>query len=633
MDIPPTKEPRPLTSEDWNNATKRAWKASKAEREKQAMIEWRKHHPERVAENARREKERNRDKRFTEEQQDVLKQLKERRTKESHFMVIEVMDNRNDVITKQDLEIMSKMIEIPENENQREIVTGVKQELVEPGTEIPMEIEDPPLPIERPIQVIEQKEVNVMEEKEQQKQEEEKQQEIEYGYTITVPIVDSFTSDKETTWDRTNIEQIRVRYVFVSGKELRLIITNTPQVKWKKVEKYVNGVNTKVWDTDRVFQNVTYKLVMVTPGSQYGPEDVVHLECDDEVFIEGIVEKERNGEFSTVRVTGAEERLWLSNTFKRDTVTGTGDITSTITISPTVFVTELGDEENQISVDKYLEMRKGIEDRLEKTKRYVDIVQETDQKYGSLARRLEKDKAKMIAISDQICKILMIPDELLNTEGITYPKDPNEPEGEKLIKRELLLKNTYNKEDLFTSYSNSGYKQNIVDELCKVTDEYYKLADTYSILSEETFPQWMETDYREVDYQTDKLKYFDRTLKGKKKRVPLTPFKMTVMIDNQSKDKKEGKEETRKLRVTLHLQSVEQQQAIEELFKEQLKYVVFRVDELNERDKKFLKQKFDEDDEKYKAWKAQQVTGQQPVEEPKEEVKEEIKEEIMEEVI
>ena len=370
-------------------------------------------------------------------------------------------------------------------------------------------------------------------------------------------------------------------------------------------------------------------MVTVTPGSQYGPENVVHLECDDEEFIEGIAEKERNGEFSTVRVTGAEERLWLSNTFKRDTVTGTGDITSTITISPTIFVTELGDEENQISVDKYLEMRKGVEDRLEKTKRYVDIVQETEQKYGSLARRLEKDKARMIAISDQLCKILMIPDEALNTEGITYPKDPNEPEGEKLIKRELLLKNTYNKEDLFASYSNSGYKQNIVDELCKVTDEYYKLAETYDILSEETFPQWMETDYREVDYQMDKLKYFDRTLKGKKKRVPLTPFKMTVMIDNQSKGKKEEKEETRKLRITLHFQSVEQQQAIEELFKEQLKYVVFRVDELNERDKKFLKQKFDEDDAKYKAWKAQQVTGQQSVEEPKEEVKEEIMEEVI----
>lgn len=580
MSIPPSKEPRPLTPKDWKDAVERAWKARKAEREKQEMIEWRKHHAERVAENARREKERNRDKRFTEEQENVLKQLHERRTKDSHLMIVEVRDNRHE-ITLDDIEMIEKMIEIEEGET-KEVVTGVKQTLVEPDAvdAVKMEIEDPPLLIEEPVKMIEEKEVDVMEPQEKEVIEEKKQEKMEYGYTADVLIKDIFTSDNESKWDRTSVKTEQIRFVFEpiktemgfsAPRELRITIHNNPRLKKKK--------EGDEWVVDRVFQDVNHEIVKVV-----GKERTT-LQWDDKWFIEQAREKEIATEvYDANRITGSEQRLWTVNNFKRDGATT--NVSSIVDISSAVFRVELTD------LDEYIERRNALQETVKRSAHLSDLAIETTYKYRSIEQYSEVLKARM---AESSALLLPIIGKLL---GITDPETLS-----------ALSMTNYTKEYLEPLFNAlpEEYRKAALNKL----NEYYDSSDDYKAINQEDFPQWIDKGQELLFTSESNLENLDRTLQGRKQRTFISKFRVEVKSDPEMEVVEAKKEIPRYLHITFQFESVEQQQEIEELFKYSLQYVVIRIDEHTQRDQEYLQKKVEDDKRSYEEWKAKQETKEE----------------------
>lgn len=576
MSILPSKEPRPLTPKDWKDAVERAWKARKAEREKQEMIEWRKHHAERVAENARREKERNRDKRFTEEQENVLKQLHERRTKDSHLMIVEVRDNRHE-ITLDDIEMLEKMIEIEEGET-KEVVTGVKQTLVEPDAAdaVKMEMEDPPLPIEQPVKMVEEKEVDVMEPQEKEVIEEKKEEKMEYGYTADVLIQDIFTSDEKSSWDKTSVKTEQIRFVFepvradtgaLLPRELRITIHNYPRLKKKK--------EGDEWVVDRVFQDVSHEIVKVV-----GKERTA-LQWDDKWFIEQAREKEiRDEVYDANRITGSEQRLWTVNNFKKDGATT--NVSSTIDISASVFRVEL------TNLDEYIERRNALQETVKRSAHLNDLAIETAYKYRSIERYSEVLKARM---AESSALLLPIIGKLL---GITDPETLSALSMESYTKEYL--------EPLFNALPEE-YRKAATNKL----NEYYDSLGDYQVINQEDFPQWIDKGQELLFTSESNLENLDRTLQGRKQRTFISKFRVEVKSDPEMEAAESEKEVPRYLHITFQFESVEQQQEIEELFKYSLQYVVIRIDEHTQRDQEYLQRKAEDDKRSYEEWKAKQV--------------------------
>ena len=582
MSIPPSKEPRPLTPKDWKDAVERAWKARKAEREKQEMIEWRKHHAERVAENARRERERNRDKRFTEEQENVLKQLHERRTKDSHLMIVEVRDNRHE-ITLDDIEMLEKMIEIDEEET-KEVVTGVKQTLVEPDAvdAMKMETEDPPLPIEQPMKMVEEKEVDVMEPQEKEVIEEKKQEKMEYGYTADVLIQDIFTSDEKSSWDKTSVKTEQIRFVFepvradtgaLLPRELRITIHNYPRLKKKKEDDE--------WVVDRVFQDVTHEIVKVI-----GKERTA-LQWDDKQFIERVREKEITTEIYDVnRITGSEQRLWTVNNFKRDGATA--NVSSTIDISASVFRVEL------TNLDEYIERRNALQETVKRSAHLSDLAIETAYKYRSIERYSNVLKARMAESSALLLPIIG------KLHGITDPETLSALSMENYTKEYLLpLFNALTEEYALPE----EYRKAAINKL----NEYYDSLGVYQAINQEDFPQWIDKGQELLYTSESNLENLDRTLQGKKQRTFISKFRVEVKSDPEMEAAESEKEVPRYLHITFQFESVEQQQEIEELFKYSLQYVVIRVDEHTQKDQEYLQRKAEDDRRSYEEWKARQI--------------------------
>ena len=575
MSIPPSKEPRPLTPKDWKDAVERAWKARKAEREKQEMIEWRKHHAERVAENARREKERNRDKRFTEEQENVLKQLHERRTKDSHLMIVEVRDNRHE-ITLDDIEMLEKMIEIEEGET-KEVVTGVKQTLVEPDAAdaVKMEMEDPPLPIEQPVKMVEEKEVDVMEPQEKEVVEEKKEEKMEYGYTADVLIQDIFTSD-EKSWDKTSVKTEQIRFVFepvradtgaLLPRELQITIHNYPRLKKKK--------EGDEWVVDRVFQDVSHEIVKVV-----GKERTA-LQWDDKWFIEQVREKEiRDEVYDANRITGSEQRLWTVNNFKKDGATT--NVSSIVDISSAVFRVEL------TNLDEYIERRNALQETVKRSAHLNDLAIETAYKYRSIERYSDVLKARM---AESSALLLPVIGKLL---GITDPETLNALSMESYTKEYL--------EPLFNALPEE-YRKAATNKL----NEYYDSFGDYQVINKKDFPQWIDKGQELLFTSESNLENLDRTLQGRKQRTFISKFRVEVKSDPEMEAAESEKEIPRYLHITFQFESVEQQQEIEELFKYSLQYVVIRIDEHTQRDQEYLQRKAEDDKRSYEEWKAKQV--------------------------
>lgn len=559
MSIPPPKEPRPLTPKDWKDAFERA--------QRQRLLQQRKERAEQLAEKSR-------DKRFTHEQENVLKQLHERRTKDSHFMVVQVLDNRNE-ITLEDIEMLEKMIEIEEGET-REVVTGVKQTLVEPDAAdaARMEMEDPPLPIEQPVKMAEEKEIEVMEPQEKEVIEEKKQEKMEYGYTANVLIKDIFTSDNESKWDRISVKEEQIRFVFESIKtekgvliprELRIIVHNYPRLKKKKEDDE--------WIVERVFQDVSYEIIKIIG------EQRTTLQCDDKWFMEQIHEKENStGEINMTRVTGSEQRLWVTNYFKRDGITT--DVSSTVDISSTMFAIELTDKE------EYIARRKAMEGSLAKSRYLNSLAEEIIHDYGTIERR-----ANILRMQMQQCSTLIIPvlGALLNADPITLSLD------------------SYTREYLATLFDNDTLPEAVRNAAMEKVNEYYTLLQEYQTITEEHFSSWLDNGEQQVGKYELQLENLDRTLQGKKQRIPLTPFKLNVRSDPEIEVEEPKQEVPRNLHITFHFQSIEQQQEIEELFELPLQYVVFRIEEHTQKNRDYLQKKFDDDKRSYEEWKARQA--------------------------
>lgn len=557
MSIPPPKEPRPLTPKDWENAWERA--------QRQRLLQQRKERAEQLAEKSR-------DKRFTHEQENVLKQLHERRTKDSHFMVVQVLDNRNE-ITLEDIEMLEKMIEIEEGET-KEVITGVKQTLVEPDAvdAARMETEDPPLPIEQPVKMAEEKEIEVMEPQEKEVIEEKKQEKMEYGYTANVLIKDIFTSDNDSKWDRRSVKEEQIRFVFESIKtekgvliprELRIIVHNYPRLKKKKEDDE--------WIVERVFQDVSYEIIKIIG------EQRTTLQCDDKWFMEQIHEKENStGEINMTRVTGSEQRLWVTNYFKRDGITA--DVSSTVDISSTMFAVELTDKE------EYIARRKAMEGSLAKSRYLNSLAEEIIHDYGTIERRANILRTRM-----QQCSTLIIPvlGALLNADPITLSLD------------------SYTREYLATLFDT--LPEEVKNAAMEKVNEYYTLLQEYQTITEEHFSSWLDNGEQQVGKYELQLENLDRTLQGKKQRIPLTPFKLTVRSDPEIEVEEPKQEVSRNLHITFHFQSIEQQQEIEELFELPLQYVVFRIEEHTQKNRDYLQKKFDDDKRSYEEWKAKQA--------------------------
>ena len=580
MSIPPSKEPRPLTPKDWKDALER--------RDRQKRLQ---EHKERVAESNRQFAEKSRDKRFTQEQENVLKQLHERRTKDSHLMIVEVRDNRHE-ITLDDIEMLEKMIEIDEGET-KEVVTGVKQTLVEPDVTdaVKMEMEDPPLPIEQPMKMVEEKEVDVMEPQEKEVIEEKKQEKMEYGYTADVLIQDIFTSDNESKWDRTSVKTEQIRFVFEpiktemgfsAPRELRITIHNNPRLKKKK--------EGDEWVVNRVFQNVSYEIIKIIGTERtvvidkHGRTAVViseertPLQWDDRQFVEQKRTNEiTNRVIDTTRVTGSENRLWVFNSFKKDGATA--NVSSTVNISSTIFTVDLTD------IDEYAGRRKVLEAEVARNKHLNDIAIEIAYKYhGNIEYYKDILKAKMEESSAILLPVI----------GKLLGMDPS-----------TLSMKSYDKGDLITLFRvlPGDLKKAAEEEL----DKYYDLLGDYETIKGDDFPTWFNKGEQFISISESNLENLDRTLEGPRQRVPLSEFKLEVKSDPELEAAESEKEVPRYLHITFHFQSVEQQQEIEELFKYSLQYVVLRVEEHTEKDQEYLQQKFDDDKRSYEEWKARQV--------------------------
>lgn len=580
MSIPPSKEPRPLTPKDWKDAVERA--------QRQRLFQ---QHKERVAESNRQLAEKNRDKRFTEEQENVLKQLHERRTKDSHLMIVEVRDNRHE-ITLDDIEMLEKMIEIEEGET-KEVVTGVKQTLVEPDVTdaVKMEMEDPPLPIEEPMKMVEEKEVDVMEPQEKEVIEEKKQEKMEYGYTADVLIQDIFTSDNESKWDRTSVKTEQIRFVFEpiktemgfsAPRELRITIHNNPRLKKKKEDDE--------WVVDRVFQNVSYEIIKIIGTERtvvidkHGRTAVViseertPLQWDDRQFLFHKRTNEiTNRIIDTTRVTGSENRLWVFNSFKKDGATA--NVSSTVNISSTIFTVDLTD------IDEYAGRRKVLEAEIARNKHLNDIAIEIAYKYhGDITHHSDILKAKMKESSAILLPVI----------GKLLGMDPS-----------TLSMENYDKGDLITLFSvlPGDLQKAAREEL----DKYYDLLGDYQTIKKDDFPTWFNKGEQFVSISESNLENLDRTLEGPRQRVPLSEFKLEVKSDPELEAAESEKEIPRYLHITFHFQSVEQQQEIEELFKYSLQYVVLRVEEHTQRDLEYLQRKVEDDKRSYEEWKAKQA--------------------------
>lgn len=569
MSIPPSKEPRPLTPKDWKDAVERA--------QRERLFQ---QHKERVAESNRQLAEKNRDKRFTQEQENVLKQLHERRTKDSHLMVVEVRDNRHE-ITLDDIEMIEKMIEIEEGET-KEVVTGVKQTLVEPDAvdAVKMEMEDPPLLIEEPVKMVEEKEVDVMEPQEKEVIEEKKEEKMEYGYTADVLIQDIFTSDEKSSWDKTSVKTEQIRFIFEpiktemgfsAPRELRITIHNYPRLKKKK--------EGDEWVVDRVFQDVNHEIVKVV-----GKERTA-LQWDDKWFIEQAREKEiRDEVYDVNRITGSEQRLWTVNNFKRDGATT--NVSSIVDISSAVFRVEL------TNLDEYIERRNALQETVKRSAHLNDLAIETTYKYRSIERYSEVLKARM---AESSALLLPIIGKLL---GITDPETLSALSMASYTKEYL--------EPLFNALPEE-YRKAALNKL----NEYYDSLGDYKAINQEDFPQWIDKGQELLFTSESNLENLDRTLQGRKQRTFISKFRVEVKSDPELDAAESEKEVPRYLHITFQFESVEQQQEIEELFKYSLQYVVIRVDEHTQKDQEYLQRKAEDDKRSYEEWKAKQETKEE----------------------
>lgn len=569
MSIPPSKEPRPLTPKDWKDAVERA--------QRERLFQ---QHKERVAESNRQLAEKNRDKRFTQEQENVLKQLHERRTKDSHLMVVEVRDNRHE-ITLDDIEMIEKMIEIEEGET-KEVVTGVKQTLVEPDVTdtVKMEMEDPPLLIEEPVKMVEEKEVDVMEPQEKEVIEEKKEEKMEYGYTADVLIQDIFTSDEKSSWDKTSVKTEQIRFIFEpiktemgfsAPRELRITIHNYPRLKKKK--------EGDEWVVDRVFQDVNHEIVKVV-----GKERTV-LQWDDKWFIEQAREKEiRDEVYDVNRITGSEQRLWTVNNFKRDGATT--NVSSIVDISSAVFRVEL------TNLDEYIERRNALQETVKRSAHLNDLAIETTYKYRSIERYSEVLKARM---AESSALLLPIIGKLL---GITDPETLSALSMASYTKEYL--------EPLFNALPEE-YRKAALNKL----NEYYDSLGDYKAINQEDFPQWIDKGQELLFTSESNLENLDRTLQGRKQRTFISKFRVEVKSDPELDAAESEKEVPRYLHITFQFESVEQQREIEELFKYSLQYVVIRVDEHTQKDQEYLQRKAEDDKRSYEEWKAKQETKEE----------------------
>lgn len=569
MSIPPSKEPRPLTPKDWKDAVERAQRERLFQR-----------HKERVAESNRQLAEKNRDKRFTQEQENVLNQLHERRTKDSHLMVVEVRDNRHE-ITLDDIEMIEKMIEIEEGET-KEVVTGVKQTLVEPDVTdtVKMEMEDPPLLIEEPVKMVEEKEVDVMEPQEKEVIEEKKEEKMEYGYTADVLIQDIFTSDEKSSWDKTSVKTEQIRFIFEpiktemgfsAPRELRITIHNYPRLKKKK--------EGDEWVVDRVFQGVNHEIVKVV-----GKERTA-LQWDDKWFIEQAREKEiRDEVYDVNRITGSEQRLWTVNNFKRDGATT--NVSSIVDISSAVFRVEL------TNLDEYIERRNALQETVKRSAHLNDLAIETTYKYRSIERYSEVLKARM---AESSALLLPIIGKLL---GITDPETLSALSMASYTKEYL--------EPLFNALPEK-YRKAALNKL----NEYYDSLGDYKAINQEDFPQWIDKGQELLFTSESNLENLDRTLQGRKQRMFISKFRVEVKSDPELDAAESEKEVPRYLHITFQFESVEQQREIEELFKYSLQYVVIRVDEHTQKDQEYLQRKAEDDKRSYEEWKAKQETKEE----------------------
>lgn len=569
MSIPPSKEPRPLTPKDWKDAVERA--------QRERLFQ---QHKERVAESNRQLAEKNRDKRFTQEQENVLKQLHERRTKDSHLMVVEVRDNRHE-ITLDDIEMIEKMIEIEEGET-KEVVTGVKQTLVEPDVTdtVKMEMEDPPLLIEEPVKMVEEKEVDVMEPQEKEVIEEKKEEKMEYGYTADVLIQDIFTSDEKSSWDKTSVKTEQIRFIFEpiktemgfsAPRELRITIHNYPRLKKKK--------EGDEWVVDRVFQDVNHEIVKVV-----GKERTA-LQWDDKWFIEQAREKEiRDEVYDVNRITGSEQRLWTVNNFKRDGATT--NVSSIVDISSAVFRVEL------TNLDEYIERRNALQETVKRSAHLNDLAIETTYKYRSIERYSEVLKARM---AESSALLLPIIGKLL---GITDPETLSALSMASYTKEYL--------EPLFNALPEK-YRKAALNKL----NEYYDSLGDYKAINQEDFPQWIDKGQELLFTSESNLENLDRTLQGRKQRTFISKFRVEVKSDPELDAAESEKEVPRYLHITFQFESVEQQREIEELFKYSLQYVVIRVDEHTQKDQEYLQRKAEDDKRSYEEWKAKQETKEE----------------------
>ena len=604
MSIPPSKEPKPLTPKDWQDALNRLHEQRLAEaREK--LRQRQRQRQQQVVQKP--------DTRFTSEEQDKLKELKEKVNSNDHIMIINVCDDRNGLILVERKEIIggSKQIEIPKNANGMEIEGETTSTIVEHDIKR-MEIEPEPESREdqhvKEVETLTADEISAIFEDIEQKQMEEEEQreeqskvitlkdieddyiakeqlerEAKYGLDVTVTLDDIITSDKKAetvenrtdTWNKVNSECMKIRFIFADKYELCVTVWNTVSLKWKPEEKFINGKKHKEWIVQKIIHKTDYDIYIVNPEGK-----AISLKRNQEWFrarkerVEREIENRMrhlkgDPEYSYVspdRLVGFDQAIVLAG------VTSPETASAKLTIYNSEFVNTLKDPE------AFVTERTERSKEYEKTKRINEFMQYIMfagyPKIKKERQEYEKMKDDFDAIFERLNSDTMIddyenPEQLRNFFLSVFGEEKTRLWEPKILR-------------YFQLHEMFGQ---ILKKDLEVTDipERNQLRD------------WFENGEKKVYEAEQKFRDWDREASGKVSKKTNPPFEVIVYTQAV---KRGMKNENRKVIINFQFEDVEQYQKIEEVFKHKLENIILKVTEQKPKDIKYLEQYFGDEKKK-----------------------------------
>lgn len=649
MSIPPPKEPKPLTPKDWQDALNRLHEKRLAEERKN-----RRQNQTQIVQKP--------DTRFTSEEQDKLKELKEKVNSNDHIMIINVRDDRDGLILVERKEIVggSKQIEIPKNANGMEIEGettstivehDIKRMEIEPEPESgedQQEKEFPNLTADEIGVILKDVEQKQMEEEEEEVKEEEEEEQIEeqpkvitlksieddykakeeaereaaYGLDVAVLLDNIITSDKKAetvenrtdTWDKINSERMKIRFLFADKYELCVTVWNMVSLKWKPEEKVVNGKKRKEWVVQKIIHKTDYEIYIVNPEGK-----AISLKRDQEWFrarkerVEREIENsirsfKRDPEYS---YTSPERLVGFDQVINIVDVTSPETASAKLTIYNSEFVNTLKDPE------AFVTGRKERSKQYEKTKRSNELMHYMmlvgPEKIAKEHQEYEKLKESFDTIFERLNSGTMLDDyenpvDLRNFFLSIFGEEKTRPWIPKILRYFQL-------HEIFGQILKKDLELKIPDVQEEEEEQEQVWKEQFQVWRKQ-LRDWFENGEKKVYEAEHKFRDWDRDASGKVSKKKNPPFEVMVYTQPVKRGMKNDK---RKVIINFQFEDVEQYQKIEEVFKHKLENIVLKVTEQKPKDIKYLEQYFGDEKKKREERKEKERKEKEQKEKEKEE--------------